>query len=157
MTNYSRSVLKSNGYNHPENELKKFEISSKIIFTNLVKKLPSQTLSQTASHRVLQFLSQMAHVCFHRRKWVHTRLSKKDRTQGHTRRNRGISDGGALSLPSDRFAWFGNPACPGLKTANFAAFGSWSGVLSKNTESLRDSDAHERIAVPKASRPRWAA
>ena len=35
-------VLKSNGYNHPENQLKKFEISSKIIFTNLVKKLPSQ-------------------------------------------------------------------------------------------------------------------
>ena len=67
-------VLKSNGYNHPENELKKFEISSKIIFTNLVKKLPSQTLSQTASHRVLQFLShhrvlqflsQAAHVRFH--------------------------------------------------------------------------------------------
>ena len=83
-------MLKSNGYNHPENELKKFEISSKIIFTNLVKKLPSQTLSQTASHRVLQFLSQAAHVRFHVRKRVHTRLSAKNRTQGHTRRNRGL-------------------------------------------------------------------
>ena len=31
---------------------------------------------------------------------------------------------GALLLPSDRFARFGNPAWPGLKTANFAAFGS---------------------------------
>ena len=31
----------------------------------------------------------MAHVRFHRRKRVHTRLSAKDRTQGHTRRNRG--------------------------------------------------------------------
>ena len=31
----------------------------------------------------------MAHVRFHRRKRVHTRLSEKDRTQGHTRRNRG--------------------------------------------------------------------
>ena len=32
----------------------------------------------------------MAHVCFHERKRVHTRLSEKDRTQGHTRRNRGL-------------------------------------------------------------------
>ena len=64
---------------------------------------------------------------------------------------------GALLLPSDRFARFGNPAWPGLKTANFAAFGPWSGVLSKNTESLRNSDALMRVAAPKASRPRWAA
>ena len=49
---------------------------------------------------------------------------------------------GVVSLPSDRSARFGNPVWPGLKTANFAAFGSWSGVLSKNAENLRDSDAH---------------
>ena len=29
-------------------------------------------------------------------------------------------------------------------------------VLSKNAESLRDSDALMRVAVPKASQPRWA-
>ena len=64
---------------------------------------------------------------------------------------------GPLSLPSERFARFGNPARPGLKTANFAAFGSWPGALPKNTESLRDSDALMRVAVPQAPRPRWAA
>ena len=31
------------------------------------------------------------------------------------------------------------------------------GALPKNAESLRDSDALMRVAVPKASRPRWAA
>ncbi len=41
----------------------------------------------------------MAHVCFHRRKWVHTRLSEKDRTQRLARRNRGISDGGRYHYP----------------------------------------------------------
>ena len=46
---------------------------------------------------------------------------------------------GVVSLPSERFARFGNPARPGLKTANFAAFGSWPGALQKNAESLRDS------------------
>ena len=54
----------------------------------------------------------------------------------------GVSDG-ALSLPSDRFARSGNPAWPGGRTAYFAAFGSWPGVLPKNAESLRDSDAHD--------------
>jgi len=58
-------VLLSNGYKHPENRLKKFEVSLKITSTNLAKKLPSQALSQTASHRVLQFLSQTARVRFH--------------------------------------------------------------------------------------------
>ena len=64
---------------------------------------------------------------------------------------------GALLLPSDCFTRFGNPAWPGGRTANFAAFGPWSGVLPKNAESLRDSDVLMRVAVPQASRPRWAA
>ena len=60
---------------------------------------------------------------------------------------------GALSLPSERFARFGNPAWPGIRTANFAAFGSWPGVLPKNAESLRDSDALMRVAVPRRRGP----
>ena len=64
---------------------------------------------------------------------------------------------GPLSLPSERFTRFGNPARPGGRTANFAAFGSWSETLLKNVESLRDSDALMRVAVPQASRPSWAA
>ena len=60
---------------------------------------------------------------------------------------------GALSLPSDCFTRFGNPAWPGGRTANFAAFGPWSDVLSKNVESLRDSDALMRVAVPRRRGP----
>jgi hypothetical protein len=60
---------------------------------------------------------------------------------------------GALLLPSERSTRFGNPAWPGLKTANFAAFGSWSETLSKNAESLRDSDALMRVAVPRRRGP----
>ena len=58
-----------------------------------------------------------------------------------------------VSLPSERSTRFGNPAWPGFKTANFAAFGSWSGVLQKDTESLRDSDALMRVAVPRRRGP----
>ena len=60
---------------------------------------------------------------------------------------------GVLSLPSDRSARFGNPAWPGVRTANFAAFGSWSEVLPKNAESLRNSDALMRVAVPRRRGP----
>ena len=60
---------------------------------------------------------------------------------------------GPLLLPSERSTRFGNPAWPGFKTANFAAFGPWSGVLSKNTESLRNSDALMRVAVPRRRGP----
>ena len=60
---------------------------------------------------------------------------------------------GALSLPSERFARFGNPARPGVRTANFAAFGAWSGVLPKNAESLQNSDALMRVAVPRRRGP----
>ena len=60
---------------------------------------------------------------------------------------------GALSLPSECFARFGNPARPGVRTANFAAFWPWPGVFPKNAESLRDSDALMRVAVPRRRGP----
>ena len=58
-----------------------------------------------------------------------------------------------VSLPSERSTRFGNPAWPGFKTANFAALGSWPGALPKNAESLRNSDALMRVAVPRRRGP----
>ena len=58
-----------------------------------------------------------------------------------------------VSLPSERFTRFGNPAWPGGRTANFAAFGAWSETLLKNAESLRSSDALMRVAVPRRRGP----
>ena len=42
MTNYSRSVLKSNGLHHPKNLPVKFGFSSKTVPANIAKKLPPQ-------------------------------------------------------------------------------------------------------------------
>ena len=77
-------------------------------------------------------------------------------TAAHTPKH-GAFQVGVLSLPSDRFVWVGDPARPDGRTVYFAAFGPWSGVLPKSAESLRDSDVLMRVAVPQASRPRWAA
>ena len=107
-----------------------------IAFFNFSHKRP--TLAFTAeSGYTLAFANRIAHSGLH----------------GET----GVFWMGALLLPSERSTRFGNPAWPGFKTANFAAFGSWSETLLKNAESLRSSDALMRVAVPKASRPRWAA
>ena len=83
---------------------------------------------------------------------THSALLKGSHTAAH-RAKRGAFRMGALSLPSDRFARSGNPAWPGVRTANFAAFGSWSGVLPKNAESLRDSDVLMHVAVPRRRGP----
>ena len=94
----------------------------------------------------------MAHIRFRSRKRVHTRLSEKDRTQRLTRRNRGrFGWGGITTLGA--FRTFANIPGPGIRTANFAALGTWSRVLSKNAESLRDSDALMRVAVPRHRGP----
>ena len=54
---------------------------------------------------------------------------------------------GVVSLPSACAAWSGTSARPSVRMAYFAAFWPWSGVLTKNAESLRNSDALMRVAV----------
>ena len=98
--------------------------------------------SRTNAPRLLSLLKSGKHSAFGER-W-HTRA--------HTAKHGAIRVG-VVSLPSDRSARFGNPAWPGVRTAYFAAFGSWSGVRQKDAESLRDSDALMRVAVPKRRGP----
>ena len=118
-----------------------------------LSKLPPQTLSQTIFHRVFQLLAQMAHVRFHRRKWVHTRLSEKNRTQGLTRRNRERFGWGAI-ITLDTSCTFTNIPGPGVRTANFAPFGSWSGgALEERREPAEQRCAYacrcpEGVAAP---------
>ena len=59
--------------------------------------------------------------------------------------------GGITTLGA--FRTFTNIPGPGVRTANFAAFGSWPGGLPKNAESLRDSDALMRVAAPRRRCP----
>ena len=64
----------------------------------------------------------------------------------------GVSDGGGITTLG-AFRTFTNIPGPGIRTASFAAFGAWSGVLPKNAESLRNSDALMRVAVPRRRGP----
>ena len=98
-----------------------------------------------------------AHVRFHERKWVHIRLCQQDHTQRLTRRNRWRSGWGWYHYP--RSVSHVLETLRGLMSERrtLPLLGLGRGVLTKNVESLRDSDALMRVAVPKASRPRWAA
>ena len=117
------------------------------------QKVTVTTLSPTTSHPDFQLRSQTAYVCFHVRKRV-TPLGFAQRIahSGSHAETGGVSDG-VLLLPSGCFTRFGNPAWPGGRTANFAAFGPWPGALPKNAESLRNSDAPMRVAVPRRRSP----
>ena len=150
------SVLKSNGFHHSENLPVKFVFSSKTVPANIAQKLPSQRCSQPLfiaffnfSHKwpTFAFTPESGHTLGFRRKIAHKRLHAE---------TGGVSDGGGITTLG-AFRTFTNIPGPGVRTAYFAAFGSWPGVLQKNAESLRNSDVLMRVAVPKASRPRWAA
>ena len=149
-------VLKSNGLHRPENLPVKFDFSPKSTSTNIAKKLPLQRCFKPLlialfnfSHKrpTFAFTSESGYTLGFRRKIAH---------KGSHGETRGVSDGGGITTLG-AFRTFTNIPGPGIRTASFAAFGAWSGVLPKNAESLRSSDALMRVAVPKASRPRWAA
>ena len=149
-------VLLSNGYKHPGNRLKKFEVSLKITSTNLAKKLPSQTLSQTVSHRDFQLLSQTAHVRSHSRKRVHTRLSEKDRTQRLARRNRGRFGWGWYHYSRSVPHVHQHPRA-GYQNGKFCRFwGLVGGAPKERREPSGQRCAYAR-RCSEASRPRWAA
>ena len=110
----------------------------------------------TAFHSAFQLLAQTATFAFIGKSGYTLAFANRIAHKGLHGETRAFRMG-VVSLPSERFTRFGNPAWPGIRTANFAAFGAWSGVLPKNAESLRNSDALMRVAVPQASRPRRAA
>ena len=99
MTNYSRSVLKSNGLPRPKIRLKKFDFSYKTVPANIAKKLPSQRCSQPLfnfSHKRLTFAftGESGYTLGFQRKIAHKG------THGET----GAFRTGPLSLPSTRTA-----------------------------------------------------
>ena len=76
MTNYSRSVLKSNGFHHPKNLPAKFSFSLKIVPATIAKKLPAQRCSQPLfnfSHTrpTFAFTSESGYTLGFRRKIAH--------------------------------------------------------------------------------------
>ena len=86
MTNYSRSVLKSNGLRHSKNPPVKFGFSPKTVSANIVKKLPAQRCSKpffNFSHKrpTFAFALESGYTLGFRRKIAHN--GSHGETGGH--------------------------------------------------------------------------
>ena len=123
---------------------------------NYRQKVTATTPSQTAFHRIFQPLAQMAHVRFHGRKRVHTRLCSKDRTQALTGRNRGRFGWGWYHYSRSVPHVHQHPRA-GYQNGVLCRFGG----LVKGAPKERRKPSEQRCAYarrcPEASRPRWAA
>ena len=103
MTNYSRSVLLSNGFHRPKIRLKKFSFSLKTFLANIAQKLPSQCCSQPLfislfnfSHKwpTFAFTGESGYTLGFPRKIAHSGLHAETR----------VFQMGVVSLPSERSA-----------------------------------------------------
>ena len=128
-------VLLSNGLPHPKIRLKKFGFSPKSVPATIAKKLPPQRCSKPLfiplfnfSHKwpTFAFAGESGYTLAFRRKIAHKRLHAETGA---------VSDGGGITTLG-AFRTFTNIPGPGIRTASFAAFGAWSGVLPKNAGSL---------------------
>ena len=145
-------VLKSNGLHRPKIRLKKFGFSPKTIPANIAKKLPLQLRPRPLFIAFFNFSHKRSTFALTPESG-YTLSSAQRIAHNGSHGETGAFRMGVVSQPSERSTRFGNPAWPDVRTANFAAFGSWPGVLSKNAESLRNSDALMRVAVPRCRGP----
>ena len=153
MTNYSRSVLKSNGLHRLKIQLIKFGFSPINTPANIAKKLPLQCCSKPLLITFFNFLHKRPTFAFTSESGYTLGFRRRIAHSGLHAETGGVSDGGGITTLSV-FRTFTNIPGPGIRTANFAAFGSWSRGISKSTESLRNSDAHDARRCSEASRSR---
>ena len=134
MTNYSRSVLKSNGFRHSKNLPVKFDFSPKTIPANIAKKLPSQRCSKplfiaffNLSHKrpTFAFTSESGYTLGFRRKIAHT---------GSHGETGGVSDGGGITTLG-LFHTFRKPCVAGCQNGKLCRF--WALVEGRSRRTQR--------------------
>ena len=135
MTNYSRPVLKSNGLPHSKNLPVKFDFSPIDTSATIAKKLPSQRCSKPLFIAFFNFSHKWPTFAFADESGYTLAFRKKIAHKGTHGETGGVLGGGGITTLG-AFRTFTNIPGPGIRTAYFAAFGSWSGVLPKNAESL---------------------
>ena len=121
-------VLLSNGLHRPKIWLKKFGFSLKSLPRIAQKSCRCNAVPNRFSSRFSTSRTNGPRLLLWAKVGTHSASPTRSHTRAHTAKQV-VFWVGVVSLPSDRFARFGNPAWPGIRTANFAAFGPWLGVL----------------------------
>ena len=99
MTNYSRSVLKSNGLRHPKNPPVKFGFSSKTVPANIVQKLPSQRCSKSLFIAFFNFSHKRPTFAFTGESVYTLGFAQRIAHSGSHGETGGVSDGGWYHYP----------------------------------------------------------
>ena len=111
MTNYSRSVLKSNGLPRPKIRLKKFGFSSKSVPANIAKKLPLQLRPKPLFIAFFNFSHKRPTFAFTSESgYTHSAFGERWHTAAYTPKQ-GAFRTGVVSLLSERSAR--SPTSPG--------------------------------------------
>ena len=149
-------VLKSNGFHRSKNLSVKFGFSPKTVPANIAKKLPLQRCPQPLLIPIFNFSHKWPTFAFTGESGYTLGFRRKIAHSGSHAETGGVSDGGAITT-LDTYCTFTNIPGPGVRTAYFAALGSWpGGALEERREPSEQRCAYAR-RCSEASRPRWAA
>ena len=140
-------VLKSNGPHRSKNPPVKFGFSLKTVPATIAKKLPPQRCFKPLFIPIFNFSYKRPTFAFVGESGYTLAFANRIAHSGSHAETGGVLGGGGITTLGP-FRTFTNIPGPGVRTAYFAAFGSWPGVLQKNAESLRNSDVLMRVAAP---------
>ena len=150
-------MLKSNGLCHSKNLPVKFGFSPIDTPANIAKKLPPQRCFKPLFIAFFNFSHKRPTFALTPESGYTLAFANRIAHKGSHGETGGVSDGGWYHYPRSVPHVSETLRGRGLKRQTLPLWDLGREVLSKNAESLRDSDALMRVAVPKASRPRWAA
>ena len=145
-------VLLSNGPHRSKIQLIKFGFSPINTPANITKKLPPQRCFKPLFIAFFNFSHKWPTFAFTPKAGTHSAFGERSHTTAHTAKH-GAFRMGVVSLPSERSAR--SQTSPG-RVSERRTLPLWDlgrEVLPKNAESLRNSDALMRVAVPRRRGP----
>ena len=156
MTNYSRSVLKSNGLRHSKNLPVKFDFSPIDTSATIAKKLPPQRCFKPLLIPIFNFSHKWPTFAFTGESGYTLAFRIKMAHNGSHGETGGISDGGGITTLG-AFHTFRKPCVAGYQNGKLCRF--WALVGGALEEHRKPSEQRCAYACrcPEASRPRWAA
>ena len=155
MTNYSRSVLKSNGLHRPKIRLKKFSFSLKIVPAYISKKLPSQCWPKPLFIAFFNFSHKWPTFAFVHESGYTLAFAQRIAHSGSRAETRGVLDGGGITTLG-AFHTVRNPCVAGYQNGKLRRFWALAGCTLEGRRKPSGQRCAHASRCSAASRPRWA-
>ena len=156
MTNYSRSVLKSNGLRHSKNLPIKLGFSLKIVPATIAKKLPPQRCFKPLFIPIFNFSHKRPTFAFTSESGYTLGFAQRIAHKGTHGETRGVSDGGWYHYPRSVPHVHEHPRA-GCQNGVFCRFWALTGCAHKERRKPSEQRCAYARRCSEASQPRWAA